>query len=223
MFNNHSMTVVTDMSILTSFMNEIDFFTIAAITTSDYPDHPNIYNAAVLMPPTQVLMDWANGAPYVLENEYPRYLMSRDPDEMLVALIAAMTQKNIVLYIPQDDFNVFGTILLRHIYYMYGITCNFGTTRFSIDTTKIPFIISKFYMMDLMRADEYLAAYPGNAPLPEFTILKLADDLHPFNRPAGFNDYAAYFNQVNASKLQTMQRMVRPIGQRNKDHDNLHK
>ena len=222
MFNNHSMTVVTDAVVLASFSKEIDFFTIAAITTSDYPEYQNIYNAGVLVPPTQVLMDWANGAPYVLENEYPRYLSSRDPDEMIVALIAAMTKRNIILYIPYEDFKVFGMILLNHIYFQYGITCNFGATPFSVNPVKIPFIMAKFYMTDLMTANEFLSAYPGNAMLPEFTILKLADDLHPFNRPANFNEYAAYFNQVNASKLQEMQKMVRPIV-RSEDHDSVHK
>lgn len=214
MFNNHTMTLVTNLNAIGPEINNSDFVTVAAVTTSDYPRHPNIYNASILMPPTEILMAWADNKPLVIQNEYPRYLMSKDPDEMLVALIAAMTKKNIIIYIPQDEFNIYGMILLNHLYYMYGITCNFVNTTFSVDPSKIPFIISKFYMIDVMSAEDYLAAYPSNALLPEWAIQKLATEIHPFNYPASFQDYAAYFNKLNASKspMKPVNQMVRIVG-----------
>ena len=113
----------------------------AAVTDTGYVNHPNIYNASILMPSTDLLMAWADGNQFVLQNDYPRYLMTKDPDDMIVALLAALTEKNIILYIPNDEFNIFGMYLLNHLYYYYGITVTTPTTQFYFDINKLPFII----------------------------------------------------------------------------------
>lgn len=200
MFNNHTMSLVTNLSIIGPEINNPGFVTVAAITTSDYPQHPNIYNASILMPPIEILTRWADGDPLVMQYEYPRYLMQLDPDNMISALVAALTRKNIIIYIPQDEFNIFGQLLLNHIYYVYGITLATPTTQFSIIPSKIPFIMAKFYSIDVMDANEFLASYPANVQLPDFVIGKLAAELNPFNRPVTFQEYAEYFNQLNNSK-----------------------
>ena len=200
MFNNHTMSVVTDLNLISNIINNTDFVSIAAIT-DQYPNHPNIYNAAILIPPTELLMAWANNNPLIMQQQYPIYLQSKDPDDMIVALIAAMTKKNIILYIPKDEFNIFGQILLNHLYYVYGITCNFMNIQFSINPVKFPFIITKFYMIDVMDPNDFLAMYPGNQILPDMVIDKLAKDLHPFNHLASFGEYAKYFNELNAQKM----------------------
>ena len=200
MFNNHAMSVVTDLNVLGPQINNADLLAIAAITTSDYPQLPNIYNAAILIPPTEIIMRWADGDPFIMQNQYPNYLKSQTPDDMITALIALLTQKNVVLYIPNDEFNVFGRILLDYIYYNYGIVCNTPSTQFNMELDKIPFLLSRFYMIDVMSADDYIASYPANALLPPFVINKLAEEMHPFNQPATFDMYANYFNQLNASK-----------------------
>ena len=200
MFNNHTMSLVTNLGIIGPEINNPEFVTVAAITTSDYPQHPNIYNASILMPPIEILTRWADGDPLVMQYEYPRYLMQLDPDNMISALVAALTRKNIIIYIPQDEFNIFGQLLLNHIYYVYGITLTTPTTQFSIIPSKIPFIMAKFYSIDVMDANEFLASYPANVQLPDFVIGKLAAELNPFNRPVTFQEYAEYFNQLNNSK-----------------------
>ena len=203
MFNNHVMSVINDLRALGPEINDTSNITIAAITNTEYPQLPNIYNASILSPPTEILMLWADGAPLVMQNQYPQYLMTKDPDDMIVALIAALTKKNIVLYIPQDEFNIFGMMLLNHIYYNYGITCNYyNYSRFSIDESKIPFILSKFYMIDVMEPEAYLSAYPARYQLPTWVIGKLANEVPSFNHPVTFKEYCDYFNALNASKEQ---------------------
>lgn len=204
MFNNHAMSVITDLRLLGPEINNKDFMAVAAITTGDYPNLPNVYNASILIPPTEILMRWADGDPYILQSQYPNYLRTQTPDDMIVALIALLTQKNVVLYIPGDEYNVFGQMLLDHIYFTYGIICNTPTTQFSMDQTKIPFLISRFYMIDAMNPEDYLAAYPANALLPEFVINKLAEEMRPFAQPASFQQYAEHFNKLNASKGTTI-------------------
>lgn len=200
MFNNHTMSVITDLRMLGAEINNIDFLAVAAITTNEYPNLPNIYNASILMPPTEILMMWADGDPYILQSQYPNYLRTQVADDMIVALLALLTKKNVILYIPKDEFNIFGTMLLDYIYFNYGIICNTPTTQFTMDQIKIPYLISRFYMIDAMDPNDYLAAYPANALLPEFVINKLAEEMNPFNRPATFQQYAKYFNDLNASK-----------------------
>lgn len=215
MFNGHTMTLICDLNIIGNEINNMDFIIVAAITAKgNYPEHPNIFNAGILMPPTELLMAWSDGNELVLQNEYPAYLNCKDPDEMIVALIALLTKKNVVLYIPRDEFMVYGQFLLAHLQYMYGITCNFMDIQFSINQAKIPFIISKFYIMDLMNPNDYIGMYPANQPLPQFVINKLAMDLHPFNRPATFMEYEIYFNNLNMQKAIQQQHvnMVSMIG-----------
>lgn len=203
MFNGHTMSLITDLNLIANQINNVDLITVAAITAAgNYPEHPNIYNAGILMPPTELLVMWADGSDLIMQNEYPAYLNCKDPDDMIVALIAAMTKKNIILYIPHDEFMVYGQMLLNHLYYVYGITCNFMNVQFSINQMKIPFIISKFYLMGIMDPNDYLAMYPPNQPLPQFVINKLAQDLHPFPHPASFQQYEAYFNNLNMQKMQ---------------------
>lgn len=211
MFKNNTMTVVTDLNTIGPDINNIDFVSIAAVTTS-FPNLPNIYNASILMPPTELLMQWADGDRYVLQSQYPLYLKSQMPDEMLVAIISVLTKRNVILYIPSDDFNVFGQMLLNHIYFEYGIVCNTPSTTYSIDMTRMPYLISKFYMIDVMNAKDYLDCYPSNALLPEFVINKLAMDLHPFDYQATFQQYADYFNKLNSSTMGDMKSMVEYVG-----------
>lgn len=212
MFNNHTISVVLDLNILGNDINNVDLLMVAAITSDcNYPDHPNIYNAEILVPPTEILMAWADGNPFILQNEYPAYLNCKDPDDMICALMAALTKKNIVLYIPYDEFNVFGQILLNHLYYQWGVTCNFNGAMFNIAPAKIPFIISKFYMMDIMDPQVYMSMYPANQPLPQWVIFKLAEDFKPFPYPASFAEYEAYFNNMNASKMQQKIEMVKVV------------
>ena len=198
---NHTMTIVSDLSLVANDIKNIDLFTVAAITTNDYPQMPNIHYAGILVPPTWMLMRWADGDQFVLPNEYPKYLQSKDCDEMLIALIAALTKKNVILYVPHDEFEIFGIFLLNHLYYSYGLVLNSPTTQFSSNSAFYPLIMSKFYMMDIMSAEDYLASFPGQYQLPDWVINKLAVDTAPFSQPVGFETYKAHFNQINASKL----------------------
>ena len=68
MFNDHTMSVVLDLNLIANEIRNIDFVTVAAITTSNYPDLPNVYYAGVLIPPTEILMEWADGNQFILQN-----------------------------------------------------------------------------------------------------------------------------------------------------------
>lgn len=214
------MTMVHDLNMVAGAIRNIDFITVAAITTSTYPDLPNVYDASILIPETEILMEWADGNQLILQNEYPKYLMSKDCDDMIVALIAALTQKNIILYIPKEEFDVYGMMLMNHIYYVYGITMNYMNTVFSVNPAKLPFIMAKFFIMGIMEANDFINAYPANYPLPEFVINKLAEELRPFQYPATFEQYADYFNKLNASKEQQRQmvNMVRLVDKNDSIH-----
>ena len=212
MFNNHTMSMITNLAQLGPSINNKDFIAVAAITDNEYPNLLTIYNASILMPPTELLMEWADGNIYIMQTEYPTYLASKDPDDMIIALLAALTKKNIVLYIPQDEFIIYGQILLNYLYYKYGITCNFMNTKFNIDSTKIPFIISKFYIQNLMDFNTYINMYPGQYMLPPFVINKMADECNQFNRPATYAEYEQYFNNLNASKIRNKINMVSIVG-----------
>lgn len=207
LFGNHTMTMISDPRLFGPEVTNSDLVTVAYVSSSDeYTKYPNFYDASILQPPTEILMRWADGDPFILQTEYPRYLANnKDADDMIVALLTALTKKNIILFIPQDEYNVFGPMLLQHIYFTYGITMNTPTTVFSFNESKLPLLLSKFYMMDLMEPMDYIKCYPGNLALPPFVINKLAMDLHPFENGATFQQYADYFNAMVAQNLSTQQ------------------
>jgi len=213
MFNGHKIYLIFDVGQIAGIINNFDMMMVAAIA-SDYPNHSNIYNAGILMPPTEILMKWADGDPYIMNQQYPQYLSSKDPTEMITALLAALTKKDIYLYIPMDEFKIFGTVLLQHLYYIWGITVDdMMSSGFHIDETKIPYIISMFYMLDVMEPQVYMDMYPWNYQLPDFVIPKLAEDFKPFAYPVSFNDYKAYFNNMNAQSNRSQPvEMVRMLG-----------
>jgi hypothetical protein len=199
MFNNHTMSIITDLRQVGPEINDKDFMILAAIADpGSYPDHPNVYNASILMPPFEILSAWANGDPYAMTTEYLAYLNTREPDEMLVVLLAALTKKNVVLYIPHDEYLVFGMQLVDHIRLTYGISCITPIGQFNIDLSRMPFLMSKFYVLDMMDAQTYLELYPSNYVLPQFVIGKLMGDFKPFPYAASMQEYEAYFNDLNA-------------------------
>ena len=217
MFNNNKMTIITRLETLGNYINDINHVSVVALTTETFPRYSNIYNGSILIPPTQILMQWADGDRFVIQNQYPAYLSNNSyVDEFIVALIGSLTRKNIILYIPHDEFDVYGPILISHFYYIYGLQLEILTDKlpyapFAVIEEKIPFILSKLYLNNLMQANDYLDAYPSNLLLPEFVINKLAMDLQPLDQSATFNDYYNYFNELNVRKMESLGNMVEVI------------
>jgi len=123
--------------------------------------------------------------------------------------------------VPADWSNQHVEILFEGVYRNCEVCLNgkklgehrYGYTQFTFDMNKIPIIISKFYMMNIMEAQDFLNLYPANYQLPDFVINKLAQDLHPFNQPADWAQYADYFNKLNVSKSisQPKRQMIRMV------------
>lgn len=212
LFKNNTMTLITDLRNIGPEINNTDFVAIACVDgLGDFKNHPNAYDASILLPPTELLMAWADGNQIAMRVEYPKYLAcDKDADDMIIALITALTKKNIIIYIPQDEYDIFGPILIQHIYFQYGIVMNTPTTAFSFDESKLPLLISKFYMMDLMEPMDYINSYPRALALPPFVINKLATDLHPFEN-ATFEQYAEYFNKMVAQKSLVEETVIRRV------------
>ena len=207
MFNNHTMTVLEDLRILGPAINNVDYLTIAAVTTDgQYPDLPNIHEASILLPPTELMMFYVDNmndprAEALFKNEYAKYLNSKDPDDMIVSLLAALTVRNVVIFIPQDEFQLFGPVLMNHLYFTYGITCNFRNVVFNFDLTKVPFIMSKFYMIGVMEPQVFLDSYPIEAALPPFVVDPLYDEVRPNAQPMTFEQKAYYLDNLRRSRV----------------------
>ena len=198
MFNNHFMTVLTDYQ--QTYTMDPSQNLVASISVDVTPDNPVVKYAGILVPPTDMLMSWVDGNILIMQNQYPYYLATKECDDLITALLAALCVKNVYLYMPQESFNIFGQALLDYLYYNYGI--QISPNGFNVDQSKVPYIMSKFYALGLMDVNEYLDAYPGMYSLPDFVIQKLTIDLDPFQGiPKSFEECKSYFNQLLASKL----------------------
>ena len=92
LFKNNIMSLVTDPSFLGPEINNSDYVSVACVSGSDsYMNHPNVHDCSILLPPTDMMMAWVDGK-IILQNEYPKYLLSKDPDDMIVALLSALTK-----------------------------------------------------------------------------------------------------------------------------------
>lgn len=206
MFNNHTMSLVTDVNMIGPVINNFDFVTVAAITTN-IPRHPNFYNASILMPPTEALMEWADGNIEIYSDIYYKYLIYDELcDSFILSLIAALTKKNVILYIPEDEVSIYSNILLRVLYDKYGIVVSTPYNRFFFNIARLPYILCGFYNLGVMEGKDFIDAYPPEAlPLPDHIIYKLAQDLKPFNRQAAYGEYVEYFTKLILSKNKSVE------------------
>lgn len=212
MFNNHTIFAVTDLNMIGQRIYDSNLQIVAVTDDTNYPNMANIYNAGILCPPISILEGWADGYAGVLENEYPRYLLSKEPDDMIIAILVALTQKDIVLYIPKDAYAIFGNLLLSHFNIVYGITVGnmmYGIP-FNFNAMFIPLLLAKFYNIGCMAPEDFINAYPASQPLPPFVIDRLTNDMHPFNGPTTFEQRAEYFNNMVSAKNQIQ--MCKSIG-----------
>lgn len=198
MFNGHKMILITDLEQIGYSINDPNIV-IIAVTDSDYYKLPNIYDAAILMPPTSILMEWAeNNNRRILETAYPQYLCSvKEADDMIVAMIVALTKKDVYLYIPANEFSIFGQILLNHLYFLYGVILQTSNTQFNVEISKLPLIVSKMYMLGAIAPNDYISIYSEyNLALPSFVIPKLINDFRPPISTYDIMSCEKYFNDM---------------------------
>lgn len=199
------MDVVTDLNMVGPIINDSGHYMVIAIDDqANIPQHPNVYNYSMLIPPTQLLMKWSDipdkfMASQIMNNEYRQYLDMNDCDELIVTLLAGLCKRNILIYIPESMMDVFGMIFIDHLFCKYGVRCGINGNRgFMVDINKIPFILSKFYILDYIDANTYLELYPNTLLLPNWVINKLAADLRPSRLMVDFEWYVSYFNDLNS-------------------------
>ena len=89
LFKNNTMTLIVDPRAIGPEINNMDFVAVACVNgLEDFKNHPNAYDASILLPPTELLMAWADGNQMLMRTEYPKYLINnKDADDMIIALI----------------------------------------------------------------------------------------------------------------------------------------
>lgn len=208
MLGKFQMSVVTLESTAIDLANRPNYKIAMLSGDTNLLSHPNIYDASILVPPTELIMLWADGNIIAMTNQYPLYLNNKDQDEMILALIAASYTKNIVLFMSDAEFDMYGSILLLHIYNKYGIQCTLnGYGKFWVDYSKLHNIINGFFMMDLINGKTYLEAYPTNIDFPQYVIPKLIEYFgDPFEgKTMRYSDYYWHFKEMNYKLLPKME------------------
>ena len=104
LFKNNIMSLVTNPSFLGPEINNSDYVSVACVSGSDsYMNHPNVHDCSILLPPTDMMMAWVDGK-IILQNEYPKYLLSKDPDDMIIALLKGIQTLYDYIIIPDVRF-----------------------------------------------------------------------------------------------------------------------
>lgn len=212
--NGCSISLVTDANMLRGLVNNPAVVIVALTANPNELPKPNnnIHVFSDLVPPTPLLMMWADGAQAQFLSGY-NYELANNPacHNVIITLLATLVNNNVVLYIPQDEFDIFGMALLEYIRFIFGITVNSLFSVFSFDDTKIPFILSCFYMEGYMTHEDFIASYPKGLQFYDPAVLfKLGQDFGIMTLNVA--DLASYFfNMCNANYQQQLVPLIRRV------------
>ena len=171
--------------------------------------------ASPLAPDYRLLEIDINGTKEEFVNEYYRYLFSEE-SKMYIAtiLMASILGKNILLYFPKETIGLnFPTVLLDHLFKVYGIQTRTETIPFGYDENFTPQNLALIYGYNIMTPYDYLMM-AGNS----FTLMapKLVYDLKiPYtqnpNNPNDLSHVYKYLDDYRLRMLQYNRPLIKPF------------
>jgi hypothetical protein len=174
MFNNHTMSIVFDTSLIYDALYMPDIVDIINVgdpyNTSELP----MVKSICLAPSVNLMQKWAsygnNGA---LLAEYPSELFEKMGD--ITGIIAQLCHKNIILFMTFEEYNVYGRMLENFIINNFGIVpISPYNQQMLIDASRYPMIVSYLYLYGYMTYSGYIDAYPAKYQYPDIVIDKLS-------------------------------------------------
>jgi len=174
MFNNHTMSIVFDTSLIYDALYMPDIVDIINVgdpyNTSELP----MVKSICLAPSVNLMQKWAsygnNGA---LLAEYPSELFEKMGD--ITGIIAQLCHKNIILFMTFEEYNVYGRMLENFIINNFGIVpISPYNQQMLIDASRYPMIVSYLYLYGYMTYGGYIDAYPAKYQYPDIVIDKLS-------------------------------------------------
>jgi len=174
MFNNHTMSIVFDTSLIYDALYMPDIVDIINVgdpyNTNEFP----MIKSICLAPSVNLMQKWAsygnNGA---LLAEYPSELFEKMGD--ITGIIAQLCHKNIILFMTFEEYNVYGRMLENFIINNFGIVpISPYNQQMLIDASRYPMIVSYLYLYGYMTYRGYIDAYPAKYQYPDIVIDKLS-------------------------------------------------
>lgn len=162
----------------------------------------NAIKGSVLIPPYVAFESKMNGDEMTFNNIYFDYLNQKEPTSYIAAIITALYQgKNIMLYLNQDEYDMYFMSLWNYMKNMYGITIGTGNIPPSFDEGFSWIICAIMYKSGMIVAQEFLELYPSGVQIPDDLIAKLAEQLNGdiYLTDTSFNSYKQYFNDLKES------------------------
>lgn len=202
MFNNHTMSIVFDTSLIVDALYMPDIVDIINVgdpyNTNEFP----MIKSICLAPSVNLMQKWAsygnNGA---LLAEYPSELFEKMKD--ITGIIAQLCCKNIILFMTFEEYNVYGRMLENFIINSFGIApISPYNQQMMIDTSRYPMIVSYLYLYGYMTCSAYIDAYPAKYLYPDFVIKKLSAECGLMGT---FEDCK---NELNRRHAEGMQKVV---------------
>lgn len=168
------------------------------------PINPDIITfGSILLPSYNAVEAELNGDLNLFARIYSQDLMSTVQDRFIVLLLAALAKGiNILLYIEKDEYYSlhFKDVLATHIYNAYGVMIGNERTKFGVDESYSPIILSKFYLYDYISSQDFLRTYPVGLDIPLDTLSKLTMEYRPYVVSPSSEAYNAYFKNFIANQ-----------------------
>lgn len=122
------------------------------------PNNINFIKPTMLVPDYKIMSLYIDGRIAEYANAYRKYINTPAAHEMFATIIGSMYfGTSVVLYFPPEvDELGYAEILLSHIQYMYGITAETLTTKFSYDMSKHQFNVRLMYMYNILNIVDFI-------------------------------------------------------------------
>lgn len=162
----------------------------------------NAIKGSVIIPPYIAFESKMNGDEVTFNNIYIDYLNQKEPTSYISAIIAALYQgKNIMLYLTQDEFDMYFINFWNYVKNMYGVTIGFGNIQPSFESSFTWIVCSMLYKTGMLTPQEFLELYPSGAAIPDDLIPKLAEQLNGdiYLNDTSFESYKQYFYNLKES------------------------
>ena len=151
----------------------------------------------VISPPYQALSAYLDNDINTFLSLYEQHLNSKMCVQFISILFKAlMNGNNLLLYLNNDEYEIYFGALMRHIANKYGVVIGTPNNSFEFNPNYIHVILSYLYDFELLTVQEYLELYPQGIPLPSFVVQKLINEINPNIPNASIETYMEYFNNL---------------------------
>lgn len=161
---------------------------------------------SILLPPYPAMMALMDNNINAFMSAYSAHLNTKECTTFFAVLFKAMMQgSNILLYLTQDEYNMYYKYLEMYLVNVYGIYVGSAQNNYTFNVAEqfAPAIYSVLYLSECITIEELFKLYPQGARFDQNVVMKLISEMRPVLNTNTFQAYEQYFYDYKESVKQT--------------------